>query len=280
MTDAAATTTTPPPAATGIAEGQWWTGLDDETKGYIQNKGLSTKTPTEAFSSVAKFHREAERMIGAPASELLRLPKEANSPDWSNVWKRLGALNAPEDYKFEGVKHAGDKPLSDALADTLRKVAHTAHLSNDTASQVAREVVKHLDGIETAKLADDTVKQEAEKKALKDNWGANGVTNMVIAKNAAAALGIPPEAVTALEKVIGYSKVMDMFRVIGTKIGEDRYVSSGGQSSGTAMTKEAAIAEKKEIMRDEAWVKRYTNGGVEEARKMSALNKIITGYTG
>jgi len=36
-------------------------------------------------------------------------------------------------------------------------------------------------------------------------------------QRAAAALGVPPETVSALESVIGYDKVMEMFRMIGTK---------------------------------------------------------------
>lgn len=279
MTEAVATTTTtntPPPAAT---ETSWYAGFDDETKGYVQNKGLSAKSLSEAFSTVVKMNRDADKFIGAPATEMVRLPKDPNAPEWSNVYKRLGALNAPEEYKFEGVKHSGDKPLSDALTDTLRKAAFSAHLSPDAANVMAKEVVKHYDSTEASRLADQTAKVEAEKKILKDNWGVNGVTNMVVAKNAAVALGIDAEAVEALEKTVGYAKVMEMFRHIGSKIGEDKFISMGGSGGRQPMTKEAAVSEKADLMRDEAWVKRYNAGGVDEKRKMWALNQIITGIS-
>lgn len=275
MTDASTTTAS---TTTTTTEAQpFWSGFDDETKGYVQAKGLATKPINEAFLQVSKFHREAEKMIGAPANELLRIPKDQTSPEWANVYKRLGALPTPDDYKFDALKHSGDKPLNEGLVATLRKAAHAAHLSNDSATAFAKEIVTHLDGIETARVADETAKIQTEKKALKDNWGANEAANMVVARSAALALGVTPEVVAALEKTLGYSKVMELFRTIGTKIGEDRFVSPNGQGGSGVMTKEQALAEKTALKNDQAWVKRFLNGGIEERRKMEALDKIITG---
>lgn len=257
----------------------WLSGLDEETRGYAQNKGLAGKPINEAFVAVSKFHREAEKMIGAPASELVRLPKEQNSPEWAAVYKRLGALNAPEDYKFEGVRLAGDKPLNEGLLATLRKAAFGAHLSSDAANVVAKEVATHLDSIETGRLAEETAKLQQEKSLLKANWGANEAANMVVARAAATALGVSPEAVTALEKTVGYSKVMEMFRNIGTKIGEDRFILASGGGGNQPMTKDQAAAEKSALKSDQAWVSRFLNGGREERQKMEALDRIISGVS-
>lgn len=284
MTEATATTTTTvtPPAA----EQAYWSGFDDETKGYLQNKGLTTKPIGEALVAVSKFHREAEKMIGAPANEMVRLPKDANSPDWKQVWNRLGVPNDPKDYDLSTLKRAGDKPVDEALADTLRKAFVAGNVTKDKAIQTAQEFAKYLDGIESARIADQTAKLDEEKKLLKDNWGAHAPANTVIAQGAAStlfqALGMQPDAVkAALENMgnaIGYSKVMDLFRLIGTKIGEDRFVlSAGGNSTSGVMTKEQAIAEKASLKNDEAWVKRYLKGGQEELRKMGALDRIISG---
>ncbi len=100
---------------------------------------------------------------------------------------------------------------------------------------------------------------------------------MVVAQAAVRALGVDPTAVAALEKAVGYAKVMDLFRNIGSKIGEDRFVSGGGSNTGNVMTKEQAIAEKAALKRDEAWVSRYLKGGVEEKRQLNALDRIILG---
>lgn len=280
MTEPAAAPTVPAVApAIPAAEQSWWGGLDDETKGYVQNKGLASKTASEAFAAVSKFHREAEKMIGAPANELVRLPREANSPEWAGVHKRLGALDKAEDYKFEGLKRAGDKEVEAGLVDTLRKAAFNAHLAPDAAAAMAKEVIGHLDGVDAGKLAETTANLDKEKKLLKDNWGNNEAANMVVARAAANALGVTPEAVAALEKTIGYSKVMEMFRTIGTKIGEDRFIMGGGGGGSTIMTKDQAQAEKTALKSDKAWVTRFLAGGVEEKRKMEAIDRIISGVT-
>ena len=116
-----------------------------------------------------------------------------------------------------------------------------------------------------------------EKAELKKNWGSNEAANMVIAQAAVKALGVDPAAVAALEKVVGYAKVMDMFRNIGSKIGEDRFVSTGQGNDKGVMTRDQAESEKRDLMADEAWRIRYLKGGVDEQRKMQALNKMISG---
>ena len=206
----------------------------------------------------------------------MRLPKDPAAPEWKGVWERLGKPVDAKDYDFSALKRAGDKPIEAALADTLRKAAFDGNLSKEAAVRVGTEVIKHLDAQAAADLALATDKLALEKKALNDNWGTNAAANMVIAQAAVRALGVAPEAVTALEGVVGYAKVMDMFRNIGTKIGEDKFVSADGRTTGNIMTKEQAASEKKELMADKSWATRYLSGGVEEKRKMEALNRIIT----
>lgn len=267
--------------AAGDAGGaaQWFDGYDAETKGYIQNKGLDKKTPAEAFLEVSKFHREAEKFVGAPANEMVRLPKDPNSLEWKNVWERLGKPKEVKEYDLSSVKRAGDKALDGPLADTFRNAAFNANLPKEAAVRVAAEVVKHLDAQDSAKAAVDADKLAGEKAALKANWGNNEAANMVIAAGAAKALGVSPEQVQVLENTIGYAKVMEMFRNIGTKIGEDRFVHSSAPGGTGVMTRDQAQAEKKALMNDDAWVKRYNAGGTEEKRKMLSLNSIITGVS-
>lgn len=265
MTDTTTTTETP-----------WYETLDTDTKGYLQNKGLDKKTALEAVAEVSKFHREAEKFVGAPANELLRLPKDPNAPEWKNVHERLGKPADPKDYDFSSVKRAGDKAIEDALADTFRKASFDGNVSKEGALRVASEVVKHMDGVEAARNLEAEEKLANEKRSLEANWGTNHAANMVVARGAVATLGVDPEAIMALEKVIGYSKVMEMFRNIGVKIGEDRFVNTQG-GGGNIMTRDAAAAEKKSLMSDQAWVTRYLNGGVPEKKQMNALDHIIVG---
>ena len=261
------------------AEKPWFDTFDAETKGYLANKGLDKKTAAEAALEISKFHREAEKFVGAPANEIVRLPKEANSPEWEKVYQRLGKPADKKEYDLSTIKRSGDKPVDEALADTIREAAWNTNLSKEAAVRMASDIVKHLDAKESADVAIRADKLTIEKSELKKNWGVNEAANMVVAQGAVRALGIDPTAVAALENQVGYAKVMEMFRHIGTKIGEDRFVSSQNPGGGNIMTVDQAKAEKAEHMRDAAWTKRYLTGGVEEVRKMTALNRIITGTT-
>jgi hypothetical protein len=262
-------------AAAAAAAASPYASFDEGTRGYLQNKGLDKKTPLEALLEVSKFHREAEKFVGAPANELVRLPKDPNAPEWEGVHQRLGKPKEAKEYDFTTVKRTGDKPLEGALLDTIREAAFEGNLSKDGATRVAAKIVKHLDQVEANSTSEKAAALITEKKALADNWGPNAAANMVIAQGAVKALGVTPEAVAALEGVTGYAKVMEMFRLIGSKIGEDKFVGGGGGGGTNVMTKEAAIAEKKSLMDDKAWATRYLNGGREEKKQLDALDRII-----
>ena len=262
-------------AAAAAAAASPYATLDADTRGYLQNKGLDKKTPIEALVEVSKFHREAEKFVGAPANELLRLPKDPNAPEWQGVYQRLGKPKEATEYDFASVKRQGDKPIDPALTETLRQAAFDGNLSKDAAARLAASVVKHLDHVDASAAAEKAANVAVEKKALADNWGPNAAANMVVAQGAVKALGVTPEAVIALESVAGYAKVMEMFRLIGSKIGEDKFVGGGGGGGGNVMTKEAAQAEKTSLMADKAWVTRYLNGGRDEKKQMDSLDRII-----
>lgn len=256
----------------------WYAGLDDTTKGYVTNRGLGDKSPAEAFAAAAKAHREAEAFIGAPADQLLRLPKEAGDVDgWKAVWQRLGAPAAPEGYDFSALKRAGDQPVEAALTDALRTAAATANLPVAAAQTVATSVIQALDAQAATQAGERTAALETSRAALKANWGQNYEANQFIAKQAAQALGVAPEAVAALEGVVGYDKVMEMFRVVGTKIGEDKFVTTGGNNSGGVMTQEAAQERLNELKTDKEWTKRFLDGGSAENKEFKALTTLAYG---
>ena len=81
----------------------------------------------------------------------------------------------------------------------------------------------------------------------------------------------------SLEGVIGYDKIMEMFRSIGEKIGEDKFIKSGAPGNqGGPMTREQAVAKKADLMSDPVWKAAYLNGDQQKLREMLALNTIIS----
>jgi hypothetical protein len=263
------------PEAVILSADPGYAALDDETKGYFQNRGLDKKPLFDAVIESAKAHREANKHLGAPAEELVRFPKDPNSPEWDKVWQRLGKPADPKEYDFAGVKLANGDELSDALKDALRPALNLAGTPKDKAPEIAKAVAKYLDNTSAADLADKTAKLNTEREALKVNWGANVEANMFVAKQGAAKAGVTPEQVAAMETSLGYSKTMEVFRMLGEALGEARFVQNGGPGGTNTMTVEGAKARIAELNADQAWGARYLGGDREAAKEFDALTRIV-----
>lgn len=270
------TTTTTSTTDTGAKP--WYDGHDAELVGHYQNKGWDKLTPAEAAREAAKAHREAERFVGVPADQIVRLPKDANDQEGLNALQlRLGRPQTANDYKFDAVKFSDGSALDNGFADTMKQLAFNNGLSQVAAEKVAEGFVKYQESQAQTQSAEATAALATQRAELQKNWGANFDAMMLVAKNAATALGIKPEVVNALEGQIGYKGVMEMFANIGSKIGEDKFISNINPNAPGVTTREQAVARKAELMADKTWTERYLAGGAAESKEMTALLTIITG---
>lgn len=254
-------------------------GFDQEMLGHLQNRSWDKKPAPEVAVEAIKAWKSAERLVGVPADQVLRVPKDAkDEAGWSAVWSRLGKPKEPTEYDFSAIKFSDGTPLDDAFSEAARGWAFKFNLSKDAAAGITQEFAKYLDTADTTEKTERDAKLVEQKAALKKNWGANEAANMFVAQRAATALGVEPETVAALESVVGYDKIMEMFRQIGSKIGEDQFIRSDAPGSkGGPMTREQAIAKRTDLMSDPVWVKAYQDGDKAKLREMMAINSIITG---
>lgn len=260
---------TPPPAAL------WYDGADQETVGYLTSRGWDKDAKVAAFGAI-KAHKEAERFVGIPTSELLRLPKVANDPAWDGVWQRLGAPKEAKEYTFEGVKKADGNPPDDKFLDGVRAIAAELKLPKDRAPQLAQHLLKQQESAGVFNQQENAAKIALEKDTLQKNWGSNFNANFFVAQRAAQALGVTEAQIKALDSTVGHAAVMEMFRTIGAKIGEDKFISNGNSPVPGVMTKAEAINRRAELMADNAWVTRYRAGGREELNTMVGLSTLIS----
>ena len=251
----------------------WYDGkvTDPELVGYFASRGWD-KDPTVAAIEAGKAHRAAEKFIGIPAGELIRLPKNmADSEAMRPIYERLGVPKDPKDYDFSAVKDADERTLSIA-----RETAAKLLISKDQAPQLAQVLAKIQKDAADATLADRTAKLAEEKAALDKSWGPNKEANMIVARATALKLGVTPEQVSALEGVVGYKAVMDMFLSVGGKIGEDTFVRNE-KGAGGVMTREMAAEKVAELKSDPAWTKRYLAGDKAAAKELQQLISIQHG---
>lgn len=270
---------TPPPAT-------WFAGLDAEIVGKAQAKGWDMSDPAKAFAAATSAYSGAEKLVGAPPDKVLRMPEaSADAAALDAFWQKLGAPKDGKELDFAPIKGAGDKPFDEKLADVLRSTAVTSRAPKDVVLSVAKALQTHFDNEAASAKTIRDGQIAADKTALETSWGANRDRNMFIANQAleklAAAAQLPPEKASAawdaLSKVggIGAASALEMLRVIGMQMGEDRFVNSGGPGGNNLpMTREAAQAEIKSLKGDPVFTKRYLEGGAEEKKRMDALHRI------
>jgi len=264
-----------PAAAPSVA---WHTGADSETLGYLQNRGWDKIEAKDAAFNAIKAHREAEKYIGAPADKLIRLPEASDAAGIKAMYQKLGAPENEQGYDFgQSVKFADGSQLDDGFVSAMSKVALANGLNKQQAASVAKAVVEFMESADAEGAAENQMTLSQQKDNLQKNWGNNFNANMQIARNAAAKLGVQQTEVDALEKSIGYDRVMEMFRNLGQRMGEDRFISSGAPGGTGVMTKEQAQAKLSSLMADREWTNRFTAGNAEATQQFNDLTRMVAG---
>lgn len=267
-------------AAAAAAAAPWHQGLDAETIGLLQNRGVKLDDPKEAVGNLGKAYREATSKLGVPPDQLIRLPRaDAPEAEIKSFWQRLGAPADAKEYDFGEVKYADGEALDAGDAETLRALFSRVNLPKSVAHEIVKGIIKMADDDESRETTSRATAAETEKAALQKEWGGTAErydANLFIAKQGAKALGLTPEQVNALESVTGYAAIMKAMHRVGVLNKEDRFVAGGNGSNGL-MSREQASARKTELMADKAWTERYMKGDTQARGEMLNLNRIITG---
>lgn len=267
-------TTAPPggtttPAATGAAAGgsattvaapaEWTTGFNDDMKGYITNKGF--KDP----GTLVESYRNLEKLVGVPKERLLKLPENLeDAAQMGEIYTRLGRPEKPEGYGFKGENDFG-------------KMASGKLFELGISRKQGEELGKWWDGYiaETNKAQDAKLVADntAQAEALKKNWGPNYDQNLKVAKGAAQEFGVPSDVIDKMESTMGFSKVMEFFHKIGTKIGEGNFVPSNN-NSGAVTTVESAKQRISALKTDTEFATRLSKGDVAAKTEWEKLHRL------
>jgi hypothetical protein len=276
----------PAPAPGPAPPAAWYEGkVDPATIGFWQNKGLKIDDPVAVAAGLTKHYQEAERFIGAPPDELIRVPKpNAAEADMRSYWGRIGVPAEPKDYDLSTVKSAEGKELEPSYSDSIRAALHAGRVPKQYAADAAKGLVKIRDDERAAKLAEKTAHIQQETEKLDRNWGTRKDINTVIARTAlerlGEAAGLTPErraaAWDALSTLggIGGADAWEMLRIIGSRMGEAPYVGSEQLGMGGTMSAAQAAAEIESLKRDEAFRARLLKGDTESKRKWDNLHKV------
>lgn len=263
------TTGTPPPVTTATAPAafDWGTaGLHADDLAHVTTKGY--KSPAD----VVIAHRAAEKLIGVPADQVLKFPKEMTPEFEREAFTRLGRPAEAKDYEIATPKEGG---FDQGFVDWARGAFDKANLTKGQAKALSEQ---YNDLFATRAAADKAAlaKRDTEQvSTLTAEWGANMAKNTALVDRAATAFGMKPEHLAALKQVMGPADAMKFMFGIGSKLGaDDGYVDGEHRTNQSfGMTPEQAQSEIALLRKDKDFIGKYARGDSEAKARMLRLNQ-------
>ena len=248
---------TPPPTS-------WYSGLDTETVGWLDNKGITKLDHGEATAQLVKGYRSAEKYIGVPKEQLLRMPDfdKADKVELDAFFTKLGRPNEPKGYDI--------KSDNADFASFAENTFHEAGLTAKQAKLIEAKWNEHVQGAMTARSETEQQAVAQQAEALKKEWGAAHDQNIQLAKVTSGKLGLSEAQVDAMEKALGFDGVMKLILQIGQ--GEDSFV--GGSTPSGPLTPGQAQARITALKGDKDWSLKYLNGNADATAEMDRLMKM------
>ena len=264
------TTELAPPTTETTPETNWMSGFDDDSTGFVQNKGW--KAPGDVLNA----YRELESFRGVPADQLIKMPKDYTDPEaWGDVYNKLGRPESAEGYQFGDL---AEQLVQDDAA--LQGIMHKAGLSQNQAAIVREEVNALLntqvDGESSQAQQEFQAAVDADMATLKQEWGVNYDKHVAQGQQAVQQFGIEPETIDQIEQAIGTKATLSLMQRIGSGMGEHTFVNGHSTGNG-AMTREMASAKLLELRGNKDFSVRLIGGDPAANAEIDRLIKIKAG---
>ena len=253
----------------------WYATLDDaEARGFMELKKYDTPT------AAAKAQMNLEKLMGAPAERLLRLPEKPDAPEWQGIKEKLGfaAPSKAEDYGFPDMP--GAHPEYSKLA---AQWALEAGIPKDMALSLAAKQSAWVESTEKAYIDGIKAQEQLELTQLKSEWGERFAASEDLGRRAVNELGtvagLTTDKMNAIEGAIGTAAFLKLFAAIGSKgHKEDAMIGADGNvQSGFGLSPDAAKARIGQLTQDKEWFGRYNKGDVRAMDEWNSLNAIAAG---
>ena len=260
-----------------VAEVKAVEGLPDWAKDFspaAQNVIAAKKwaKPEQAVESYANL----EKLLGG---DKIALPKDADDPAWGDVWKKLGALDKPEEYAGLVKPVEGAPELDPGFVGAMSDLAKKANLTPAqwrTMVEGYQELAKGAVSGEAEADAEAAAALEREVAALKSRLGKDYDAYVADAQRAGMAVKMTPEESAAFVSALGYTRAMEIMNGLGSKFGKEAGFIEGKGPQGQ-MTQEMARARIAEISTDKEFMGRYLAGERRAKEEMEQLHKTAAG---
>jgi hypothetical protein len=221
----------------------WSEGLADPIKAHITNRGHDKEDASTAAAKLAEAHFHAQKLVGVPPEQIVRLPKDGADPAYLDAYKRMAAIGAPKDaegYTFEGVP--------EATATQVRALAVKLGLPAHVASELAAGMVADQTTATARATAEKEAAVGAMQASLRAAWGSNYDVNLFKTTKVAETLGWDKGTIDAMQGLVGGDKLLNAMLGLANKMGEAEILRGGSGITQGSLSRDQALARKAEIM--------------------------------
>lgn len=221
----------------------------------------------------------AEKHIGAPADQVLRMPKEGDTEAANAFWNKLGRPEKADGYK----PHADVKTMEAIKADPVMagfdEIAHAANLTQAQRDAMLSAYVKL--GTEASTVSEEQFKAAGVKagQELRAEW-AQGYEQKMRAVNAAIdKLGFTDDELKAVALIGGHKKLLERLAEAGKGLVEANY--RGGEHAGgdgfAGLTPAEAKARLRTLGADKGWMAKLAAKDVATLNQKRQLDRLAAG---
>jgi len=233
---------------------------------------LSREPALRNFDSVdklAKSYIHANRKLGVPAEQLMRVPQDSSDPAWNDVYNSIGRPETPDGYHF------GENYNDEMLGD-FKTIAHNLGLNQDQANKI-------LDLYQESGQAEEQANNEQFEEmhavgvaALQKEWGKNYNENIELSRRAFFQFA-SKDALDVIEQsgIGNHPEVIKMFSNIGKLLKEDG-IMVGEPGIGNAVSPAMAQERINEKLGDPEFNKMYLDKGhPQHANSVEEMSKLF-----
>lgn len=245
----------------------WTDGLNENSQGFVQNKGW------ESAEQMLESYQHLEKTVGAPADQVLRLPKEGDAEGWSDVYNRMGRPESPEGYKLDS---AGATEDGIDFQPRLREWAHEAGLSQGQTAQLNDKFQARLTEMAQEAQSQRVEQAAADEQELRKEWGDAWDSKVSDGKRFVQAFNIDNETLGKLESALGTAGLLRLSSEIGRGLGEhsDGGANMNADAAMFGMTPAVARAKINDLTLDKEFMSQYLEGNKEALDRMTRLHAV------
>lgn len=244
----------------------WSANLSPELKEYVGANGKEWQN----LDAVVNSYKNLEKLHGVPAERIIKLPDSPDSPEWKDVYKRLGTPDSPDGYGLEAADEADT-----SMVDWAKDAFHSLNLTESQGQSLVEKFNEYVNGQDNSSRETSAADAAKQEMSLKKDWGSAYDQNVANAQHAARRFGITADAIDALDQTMGHAETMKLMNKIGSKLGEAGFHNGlEGGGFGNIMTPEQAKSQINALKQDSAFTSKYLAGDVESKNKLSSLHKM------